>query len=158
MIPVSEAYDAAWIVRVMPDSEQTKAQLLESLHGGVAEFTLDPAAPAELRKTPTHDKPTPDETAELEHLYRTAPVGLCLLDKDLRYLRINERLAAINGRPISEHLGRTLREVIPDIAANLVNDAIIGVEIFRRMRCPCIGLRKRSDAVQWTTPDPCGGE
>ncbi|MCP3904647.1 MAG: PAS domain-containing protein [Planctomycetes bacterium] len=57
-----------------------------------------------------------DRFAELEHLYRTAPVGLCLMDRDLRFLRINERLAAINGRVVEDHLGRTVREVIPEIA------------------------------------------
>src|SRR5262249_26868317 len=37
------------------------------------------------------------QLVELETLYQTAPVGLALLDTDLRYLRINEALAAING-------------------------------------------------------------
>ena len=36
---------------------------------------------------------------EIEDLYRNAPVGLCVLDRDLRYVRINERLAEINGHP-----------------------------------------------------------
>ena len=39
-----------------------------------------------------------------------------MLDAELRYLRINERLAEINGLPVSEHLGRTLREVLPELA------------------------------------------
>ncbi len=56
---------------------------------------------------------------ELEHLYATAPVGMCLVDTNLRYLRINERLAAINGNSIEEHLGRTLREVIPNVAPHI---------------------------------------
>lgn len=54
--------------------------------------------------------------AELESIYATAPVGLCFQDTDLRYLRINDRLAAINGIPASEHLGRTLHEVLPELA------------------------------------------
>ena len=36
--------------------------------------------------------------AELEALYRAADAGLALLDRDLRYVRLNERLAAMNGR------------------------------------------------------------
>jgi len=35
-----------------------------------------------------------EQLPELEHIYRTAPVGLCLLDRDLRRLRINNPLAA----------------------------------------------------------------
>jgi PAS domain S-box-containing protein len=56
---------------------------------------------------------------ELETLYRTAPVGLGLVDRDLRYVRINERLAAINGKPPGEHIGRTIREIIPEIASQV---------------------------------------
>ncbi len=56
---------------------------------------------------------------ELEHIYRTVPIGLCLLDRELRYLRINDRLAEINGKPASEHIGRTVSEVIPQIATTL---------------------------------------
>ena len=120
LIPAGKAHDTTRMVPVMGDSRKTKAQLLEELdaiRSRLVEFKLDPAAPAQLRPTaPRHDKPAPDATAELEHLYRTAPVGLCLMDTDLCFVRINERLAAINGRPVSEHLGRTLREVTPDIA------------------------------------------
>ena len=53
---------------------------------------------------------------ELDHLYASEPVGLCLMDTDLRFLRINERMAAINGLEPAEHLGRTLRDVLPGIA------------------------------------------
>ena len=53
---------------------------------------------------------------ELDQLYRTAPVGLCLMDRELRYVRINEHMAEINGQPSEAHVGRTLREVIPQMA------------------------------------------
>lgn len=53
--------------------------------------------------------------AELETLYDTTPVGLSLLDRDLRYLRINERLAEINGIPADDHIGRTQNEMLPEI-------------------------------------------
>ncbi len=53
---------------------------------------------------------------EIQAYYDTAPVGLFVLDTELRYLRINERLAAINGQPVAAHLGRTVREILPDLA------------------------------------------
>ena len=56
------------------------------------------------------------QLAELELLYRTAPLGLCHMDTDLRYLRCNEKLAEINGLPSADHIGRTLREIVPQIA------------------------------------------
>ena len=57
-----------------------------------------------------------DGLAEIEAYYNTAPVGLCVLDTELRYVRINERLAEINGLPVSAHLGRTMREILPQLA------------------------------------------
>ena len=56
------------------------------------------------------------QLAELDLVYNTTPVGLCFVDTNLRYLRINECLAAINGRSIAEHLGRTLTEASPEMA------------------------------------------
>ena len=67
----------------------------------------------------TINKVFDDQTAELEHIYQTAPVGLCLLDRDLRYLRINKRLAEMHGKPRLEHIGCTIREVLPALAPTL---------------------------------------
>ncbi|MRG98391.1 ATP-binding protein [Polyangium spumosum] len=52
--------------------------------------------------------------ALLQNVYSTAPVGLCFLGRDLRYVKVNETFARITGRPISEHIGRTLGEFIPE--------------------------------------------
>ena len=60
-----------------------------------------------------------DRFAELELLYREADFGLGLLDRELRYLRVNERLARINGLPMADHLGRTVGEVLPELAPRL---------------------------------------
>jgi formate hydrogenlyase transcriptional activator len=49
----------------------------------------------------------------------SAAVGLCILDSDLRYVAINDPLAALNGLPAKEHLGRTVREVLGDLATPL---------------------------------------
>jgi PAS domain S-box-containing protein len=56
------------------------------------------------------------QLSELEAIYYSAPVGLCVFDTKLRYLRINERLADINGVSASHHIGRTVREIVPDLA------------------------------------------
>jgi len=53
---------------------------------------------------------------EITAIYESAPVGLTVLDSDLRYVRINERLAEMNGLPAAEHIGRSVREVVPDLA------------------------------------------
>lgn len=56
---------------------------------------------------------------EIESIYTTAPIGLCFMDTDLRFVRINEQLAQINGLPVAAHIGRTLREIIPEMADQL---------------------------------------
>jgi PAS domain S-box-containing protein len=60
-----------------------------------------------------------EQLQEMDELYKLAPVGLELLDRDLRVLRINERLAAITGKPVHEHIGRTLAEIVPQIASQV---------------------------------------
>ncbi|WP_088894914.1 PAS domain S-box protein [Leptolyngbya ohadii] len=56
------------------------------------------------------------QLAEIETIYRNAPVGLAVLDTNLRFVRINERLAEMNGFSVEDHLGRTIRDLVPDLA------------------------------------------
>jgi PAS domain S-box-containing protein len=58
-----------------------------------------------------------DTAATLDMLLASAPVGIAFLDRDLRYVRINEALAAMNGLPVEAYLGRTPREVTSDLEA-----------------------------------------
>ncbi|WP_418320815.1 PAS domain S-box protein [Piscinibacter sakaiensis] len=76
--------------------------------------------------------------ALFESILETAPVGLSFLDRDLRYVRINERLARLNGVPIEQTVGRLQREVVPDVAGHLEavhrrvldsGEAVVGVEV-----------------------------
>jgi PAS domain S-box-containing protein len=57
--------------------------------------------------------------ARLNVLMDTAPVGLGFWDRELRYVRLNERLAEMNGVSVAEHLGRSVREVLPQLAPTL---------------------------------------
>src|SRR5204863_9955397 len=45
-------------------------------------------------------------------------VGLGFFDRDLRFLRVNDALAMINGLPADEHVGRSL----PDLMAGLPDE------------------------------------
>ena len=54
--------------------------------------------------------------AELESVYRNAPVGLSFIDTDLRYLRVNQVIADMNGLPIEEIVGKTYRDLSPENA------------------------------------------
>jgi diguanylate cyclase (GGDEF)-like protein/PAS domain S-box-containing protein len=52
----------------------------------------------------------------LHSAFLSAPIALCLIDRELSYVEVNERMARLNRRPIEAHIGRTLREIVPDIA------------------------------------------
>ncbi len=58
--------------------------------------------------------------AELESVYTTAPVGLALLDRDFRYVRINDALAEMNGFPAKDHIGKAIQEMVPDLVHDLI--------------------------------------
>ncbi|MCP3101516.1 PAS domain-containing protein [Myxococcus sp. K15C18031901] len=53
--------------------------------------------------------------AVLETLVGSAPIGLAFLDRELRYIHINEFLAEMNGIPRLAHLGRKVSEIVPDL-------------------------------------------
>lgn len=52
----------------------------------------------------------------LDQVIHKSPVGFALIDKSFRYMKINESFSLVNGRNVEDHLGKTIREMIPDIA------------------------------------------
>jgi PAS domain S-box-containing protein len=57
-----------------------------------------------------------ERLAQLNTIYASAPVGLCFVDRDLRYVSINDALAEMNGRSPDYFLGKSVREAIPELA------------------------------------------
>jgi PAS domain S-box-containing protein len=57
-----------------------------------------------------------ESLAQLEAVLVSAPVGVGFWDRELRYVRVNDALAAINRLPAAEHMGRPLRTVVPQLA------------------------------------------
>lgn len=82
--------------------------------------------------------------AQLQAIYDGAPVGLCFLDRDRRYVSINRRLADLNGASVDDHLGRTPAEMIPRLYPRveqymlraLQGEAISEVEVSRPASVP----------------------
>ncbi|MGF1674623.1 MAG: PAS domain S-box protein, partial [Rivularia sp. (in: cyanobacteria)] len=76
--------------------------------------------------------------AGLNAFFSSAPVGLSIVDRQLRYIQINELLAEINGISVEEHLGKTIQEIIPTIAPRIerlyqqvlaTNQSILNIEL-----------------------------
>jgi PAS domain S-box-containing protein len=83
-----------------------------------------PLADAEPAVVISFDDITDRKAAEAERteslslvdaLFAGAPIGIAYFDRDLRYRRLNEKLAEMNGVPMEEHIGRTVAEVLPDM-------------------------------------------
>jgi PAS domain S-box-containing protein len=49
-------------------------------------------------------------------MYDASPIGLAILDTDLRYLRINDCLAQLNGVPAADHIGKSVKEIVPELS------------------------------------------
>ena len=88
-------------------------QEVESLRRRVAELDA-----AESRHA-SAEKQILELNADLKRTFDDAPIGLCYLDADLRYVHINEWLAQLNGLPVAAHLGKTIGEVLPDVASGV---------------------------------------
>ena len=53
---------------------------------------------------------------QLTSFFTGATAGLAILDRRLRYVHVNDTLAKSNGVPVQEHLGRTVHEILPQLA------------------------------------------
>ncbi|MDK9500926.1 SpoIIE family protein phosphatase [Streptomyces katrae] len=53
-------------------------------------------------------------------LVAQSPLGLAVLDTDLRYVLVNPTLERINGLPAEKHLGRTVREALPFLDTDVI--------------------------------------
>jgi formate hydrogenlyase transcriptional activator len=62
----------------------------------------------------------PDALSDPERLlaafFDSSSAGLCILDNEFRYVAINSVLAAMNGLPPGDHLGKTVREMLGSFA------------------------------------------
>src|SRR6516162_11952279 len=79
-----------------------------------------------------------DQPPELQLLYETAPVGLAFLSPDCRYLQINRHLTEICGISVADHIGRSVRDTVPQVADQVehivqtilrTGEPIIGIEV-----------------------------
>lgn len=56
----------------------------------------------------------------IESLSDNAPVGLCYLDTELRFVHINKYFSQLTGVPLEQHIGRKVSEILPN-ASGLEN-------------------------------------
>ncbi len=93
-------------------------------HSGIPQYAISVVEDIAVRKGNRQELEASNALAEsrlreIALIYSSAPVGLASLDRDLRVLRINDRMAEIIGTPAAEAIGHTLAEVVPEIGPQL---------------------------------------
>lgn len=135
--------------RAMPADELPAAVLRENwmpAHDSV----LDSAQGIVFESGATRLEALPAQRlAQLQAIYDGAPVGLCFLDSNMRYMSINKELAEMNGASIAEHIGRRFEDLFPElfktvrpyILAALQGQSVTGLEARYPRSAPDGGLR-----------------
>ena len=65
-----------------------------------------------------------DTLSLLDSMLANAPIGLAFVDRNRRFVRVNQIFADLTGTTVSRHLGRTLTELLPGPVAEGMNGAV----------------------------------
>ena len=85
---------------------EARASLL--VDGDGQPFVLASMVESRRLRTVEHD------LAALDSLFDSSPLGVAIFDGELRYTRVNDALARMNGVPAEDHIGRTVYDVMAD--------------------------------------------
>ena len=96
---------------------------------------------------------TVDDATLLALLLDASPVGFALYDVRGRYLVVNQSLAAANGLPAADHVGRTPRDVVPGLAAQIEQRI---AEVLASGR-PVLDVDVHGASASPTNPSPTAG-
>ncbi|MEZ0091116.1 SpoIIE family protein phosphatase [Streptacidiphilus sp. EB129] len=90
------------------------ARLSLLVDGDGVPFLLVRLADADKLNAVEHDLAVQDA------LFEQSPLGIAVFDRRLRYVRVNETLARMNGLSVQDHIGRTSGEALPEQSADEV--------------------------------------
>jgi PAS domain S-box-containing protein len=65
-----------------------------------------------------------DTLSLLDSMLANAPIGLAFVDRNSRFVRVNQIFADLTGVTVSRHLGRTLTDLLPASVAQEVENAV----------------------------------
>ncbi|MBC7620693.1 MAG: PAS domain-containing protein [Candidatus Saccharibacteria bacterium] len=98
------------------EEPQNQEQAHQGGGTGPVVVVCDVTDPAKL----AHEQAQAQAQRHFESLLTCAPFGFAFLDRDLRFVRINEQLAEMNGMSVAAHLGKTVAEIVPTLEAALL--------------------------------------
>ena len=114
--------------------------------------TRDITAEAEARRRLAESEARAHQQAdELRTIYEAAPIGLCVLDRDLRILRVNEAMLHMHGRTADDFVGLGLADAMPEIA-HAAGDRIGRVLQGESLRGQIIALSLPDDTIGAAVP------
>lgn len=107
---------------------------------------------ADLEAGTDHPGATPGDGGDdanllLQGLLNSVPVGMAFFDRSLRFVRVNEAVAAIDGLPVEAHVGQPLGSVMRDLPQAVVDDIEAVFETGR------IIPQREVELVLWDEPD-----
>ncbi|NMO16910.1 PAS domain-containing protein [Pyxidicoccus fallax] len=139
-----ERFVAGILRRMLPSSEAENSDIVELRDGRVFErkslpqrlgdtiigrvwsyrdVTVERHAQAEQARLLAAEQSARERLEEsfavLDTFLNHAPIGLGFIGKDLRFLRLNDALAALHGRRREEEIGRLVREMTPHVASTV---------------------------------------
>src|ERR1700731_2453712 len=71
---------------------------------------------AEIGERKQAEEAALESEAQLNAYFNASPTGMGMVDPQLRYLKVNQQLADITGVSVEDHLGKTIREIVPQLA------------------------------------------
>ncbi len=74
----------------------------------------------ELSINRQHKKIAEEALAILDQSLHKSPIGFALIDRDYRFIRINEAAAQLNGMAADDHLGKSVTMVTPEYAPKII--------------------------------------
>jgi two-component system sensor histidine kinase/response regulator len=95
-------------------SIQSAKTVANELEQAVAERTAQLVAEIEERKEA--EEGMRESEAQWNAFFDASPTGMGMVDPQLRYMKVNQRLADITGVPLKSHIGKTIREIVPQLA------------------------------------------
>ncbi|MGE0871431.1 MAG: PAS domain S-box protein [Kofleriaceae bacterium] len=96
-------------------SDQDKRLLIAMAHRAATAISQHLLRERDAERTVAENKARAEAErglAVVDALLSSSLVGFGFIDTDLRYVRVNEALAVINGPSPAEHTGRTMREIL----------------------------------------------
>jgi len=125
-----------WIFPITIDGE------VKAIGGVVLDVSTQKRTQEELRLKKNQIE---TQLNELNDVYNSTPVGMAHFDTKLRYIRINQILADINGYPVDAHIGKSLSDIVPELASSVVP---LAEEVLRT------GVTKSFEVEGVTAADP----